>query len=383
MEEQQKLLDYEGLKHLVAKIKTGLRGKADIGDDGKITAGQIPSDLNGVLDFGGMVNGVTVEGKSTEATDGVVYYDTAAKVFVYEVGETYYKEWSTRNLYADDSQTPYKGKIYVNITERKIYHWTDDGLVELNVSLVLGETASTAFAGSRGVALEQDMTAVKAKLPTKADLGEDGKVLSSQLPAYVSDALEFSGMLDGITVHQAKTTLTTGSAVYDNTRKTFVYGVQEEGSEETDYYTDWQTRSSYCDEDFVPLKDKIFVDTTTKKSYRWSGSDLVEISSSLVLGESNTTAFPGDRGLALETEMTAAKASLAKKAEKTELDTAKEELQEAIDTAHTTEATARQAADDKLQGEIDALDKFAVMSEAEYEALSDKDEGTFYMLTED
>lgn len=41
---------------------------------------------------------------------------------------------------------------------------------------------------------------------------------------------------------------------------------------------------------------KIYVDTTTNKTYRWSGSQYVEISESLALGETSSTAYRGDRG---------------------------------------------------------------------------------------
>jgi hypothetical protein len=41
---------------------------------------------------------------------------------------------------------------------------------------------------------------------------------------------------------------------------------------------------------------KIYVDTTTNKSYRWSGSTYTEISASLALGETSSTAYRGDRG---------------------------------------------------------------------------------------
>lgn len=45
---------------------------------------------------------------------------------------------------------------------------------------------------------------------------------------------------------------------------------------------------------------KIYVDISSGKTYRWSGTTHVEISSSLALGTTSSTAFPGDRGLALE-----------------------------------------------------------------------------------
>ena len=41
---------------------------------------------------------------------------------------------------------------------------------------------------------------------------------------------------------------------------------------------------------------KIYVDTTTNKTYRWSGSAYAEISASLALGETSSTAYRGDRG---------------------------------------------------------------------------------------
>jgi hypothetical protein len=46
----------------------------------------------------------------------------------------------------------------------------------------------------------------------------------------------------------------------------------------------------------------IYVALDTNLIYRWSGSAYVEISSSLALGTTSSTAFPGDRGLATETK---------------------------------------------------------------------------------
>lgn len=43
---------------------------------------------------------------------------------------------------------------------------------------------------------------------------------------------------------------------------------------------------------------KIYVDTSTNRTYRWGGSAYVEISASLALGETSSTAYRGDRGKA-------------------------------------------------------------------------------------
>ena len=78
-----------------------------------------------------------------------------------------------------------------------------------------------------------------------AELGSDGKVPSSQLPSYVDDVLE-----------------------YDSQSK---------------FPTSGET-------------GKIYIAKDTNLTYRWSGTTYVEISASLALGETESTAYRGDRG---------------------------------------------------------------------------------------
>lgn len=87
-----------------------------------------------------------------------------------------------------------------------------------------------------------------------ATLGADGKVPSGQLPSYVDDVLEF------------------------------------------------ENKASF------PAKGeagKIYVSKDTNLTYRWSGTAYVEISASLALGETSSTAYAGDKGKALATRLTA------------------------------------------------------------------------------
>lgn len=78
-----------------------------------------------------------------------------------------------------------------------------------------------------------------------ATLDNSGKVPSTQLPSYVDDVLEYSS-------------------------STAFPSIGESG--------------------------KIYVDTNSNKSYRWSGSMYVEISKSLSLGTTSSTAYRGDLG---------------------------------------------------------------------------------------
>lgn len=87
-----------------------------------------------------------------------------------------------------------------------------------------------------------------------ATLGADGKVPSGQLPSYVDDVLE-----------------------YEN--KASLPAKGETG--------------------------KIYVAKDTNLTYRWSGSAYVEISASLALGETSSTAYAGDKGKALALRVTA------------------------------------------------------------------------------
>lgn len=85
-----------------------------------------------------------------------------------------------------------------------------------------------------------------------ASLDSNGKIPSSQLPSYVDDVLEFPS------------------------------------------------------KDRFPVEGesgKIYIDTDSRLTYRWSGTMYVEISPSLTLGENDSTAFPGSRGKELEKKL--------------------------------------------------------------------------------
>ena len=101
------------------------------------------------------------------------------------------------------------------------------------------------------------ISGVQSELSTKADL-VGGKVPAAQLPAFVDDVLEY----DAVSAFPA-----TG----------------EDG--------------------------KIYVAKNTNKTYRWGGTQYVEISPSLALGETSETAYPGDKGAANASAVAALKKS--------------------------------------------------------------------------
>ena len=87
-----------------------------------------------------------------------------------------------------------------------------------------------------------------------ATLDSNGKVKSSQLPSYVDDVIE-------------------------------------------GYYYNGQFYEEPTHATVITPEDgKIYTDLSTNKTYRWGGTTYVEISESLALGETSSTAYRGDRG---------------------------------------------------------------------------------------
>lgn len=136
---------------------------------------------------------------------------------------------------------------YMSLVDNNTAHNINDSTKWFNMTTLpttLAAKMDTATANSTFVPLTQ-----KGVANGIATLDTAGKVPASQLPSYVDDVLE--------------------------------YGVMGE------FPATGET-------------GKIYVAHNTNKTYRWSGSGYVEISASLALGETSSTAYAGDKGKALE-----------------------------------------------------------------------------------
>ena len=120
----------------------------------------------------------------------------------------------------------------------KILQVSSDGSLDLEAFPSIPTKTSDLTNDSGYLTQHQDISG-------KADLDEHGIILASQLPSYVDDVLEYAS-LGGFPL--------TGES------------------------------------------GKIYIAIDTNLSYRWSGSGYVEISPSLALGETSSTAYRGDRG---------------------------------------------------------------------------------------
>lgn len=126
------------------------------------------------------------------------------------------------------------------------------GIVQLNDNI--NSTSTTQAATANAVKKAYDKanhshpylaTSLKGAKNGVASLDENGLVPASQLPSYVDDVLEYDKLANFPAAGEA---------------------------------------------------GKIYVAQDTNKTYRWSGTAYVEISASLALGETSSTAYCGDRG---------------------------------------------------------------------------------------
>lgn len=140
------------------------------------------------------------------------------------------------------------------------------------ISISGDASGSTTFDGSKDVDIRLSLTEDYLKRSERgaangvASLGADGQVPAAQLPSYVDDVLE-------VYIHEGKAYNT-----YDAETKAHSELVSGEGN-------------------------KIYVDLHTSNTYRYSGTSFVEISKSLALGETSSTAYAGDKGKALKEKL--------------------------------------------------------------------------------
>ena len=148
----------------------------------------------------------------------------------------------------------------------------------------------------------------KGKADGLAPLDENGQISSQYLPGYVDEVLEIGGLINGLTAQmvpvQKKSTDENCAVVYDADKNVYVIRIVTD--EQATYYVDWTDGELFgvkTDAGRKPHGGKIYMDVTTNKSYRWSGTKLAPIASDLALGHTSGTAYPGNEGVQLNEEV--------------------------------------------------------------------------------
>lgn len=218
--------------------------------------------INGVLRVNGKVYTGSISGtieKAIADSKGQDIADTyikslsvSGKTITYTKGDGDTGTITTQDTtYTGANGVTVSGTTISNSGVRSIATGTANGTISVNTN---GTAADVAVKGLGSLAYKSSLAAsdvgaiassLKGAASGVAELDSSGKVPSAQLPAYVDDVVEYAA-----------------KANFPTTGET----------------------------------GKIYVDTSTNKTYRWSGSTYVEISPSLALGTTSSTAYRGDYG---------------------------------------------------------------------------------------
>ena len=116
-----------------------------------------------------------------------------------------------------------------------------------------------------------------------ATLGNDGKIPSSQLPGSVDDVIELLDMKATAPAECAK-----GDKYYNTSSKKIFTATAS---------NTWGGTGA------DPEGGKIYVNLNNMKEYRWGGSEMGVISDTIALGETQGTAYEGNKGKALKDKL--------------------------------------------------------------------------------
>lgn len=222
---------------------------------------------NGITVSGTKISNSGVRSISTGDNNGTIKVNTngtSANVAVKGLANAAYKSVDTTIGAASTSTNLPTSAAVASFVEGKGYKTTDNNTTytfatgdangQIKVTSSGGSAQNVSVKGLGSLAYKSSLAAsdvgaiantLKGAANGVAELDAGGKVPSSQLPSYVDDVIEYT----------AKANFPTAG---------------ETG--------------------------KIYVDTSTNKTYRWSGSAYVEISPSLALGTTSSTAYRGDYG---------------------------------------------------------------------------------------
>ena len=231
---------------------------------------------NGVAISGTVISNSGVRSIATGTSNGTISVNTngtSENVAVKGLANAAYKNVDTTIDAASTSANLPTSAAVASFVEGKGYKTTDNNTTytfatgdangQIKVTPSGGNAQNVSVKGLGSLAYKSSLAAsdVGAIASTSkgtangvAELDANGKVPTSQLPSYVDDTIEGYLYNSEFYKESAHTTQITGET------------------------------------------GKIYVDLSTNKTYRWSGSAFVEISASLALGTTSSTAFRGDYG---------------------------------------------------------------------------------------
>lgn len=180
-------------------------------------------------------------------------------------------------------------------------------------------------------------------------LNESGYVDEGFIAPNAFTAVPFKKKVTGVSIENVsvgKFSTDDGCyVVFDSANKRFLLYVAADSSSlisVAKYYNNWRDRRIYYDDNGISRR-KLFLEQSSGKVYYFDGTDLTPIDARLQLGKTSKDAYPGAEGTKLEQRIGAVESAIA----------------------------------------VLKIPKLVTMTEAGYAQLEEKDENTYYMLTEE
>ena len=227
----------------------------------------------------------------------------------------------------------------------------------LDAANTAAENSSSALqkanaANSTSQKVKGDLEALVGNIGTPeglTPLNESGYVDEGFIAPNAFTAVPFKEMVTGVSIENVsvdKFSTDNGCyVVFDSANKRFLLYVAADSSSlisVAKYYTNWRDRRIYYDDNGISRR-KLFLEQSSGKVYYFDGTDLAPIDARLQLGKTSKDAYPGAEGTKLEQRIGAVEIAIA-----------------------------------GLK-----IPKLVTMTEADYAQLEEKDENTYYMLTEE
>lgn len=207
---------------------------------------------------------------------------------------------------------------------------TTAGNASLSASSALTNALTAISTANEALSIAQDAKSASSKATFSADsaveqvnelkrsigrasgiapLDDTGLIAPRYLPASVDDVVEFDGMmtLEPMDLQMASTINPT-AILYCIPLNTFICRGAGVNGSQSKFYNNWSGAEPYGEpsaDGRIPFRGKIYLDVSTNKQYRWSGSTLITTGSDLALGYTDRTAFPGNEGAELREDVDA------------------------------------------------------------------------------
>ena len=171
-------------------------------------------------------------------------------------------------------------------------------IVSLDVTLLIVKDHATlenldyAHSGHTGFASSEALNNGLAAKVDKTELFLNGKVKSELIPDEFDEVMEFAKQVTGTSFMDQTLATDPGTIVWCAATKA--------ACGET-YYRKFLVNNDGTQAGVTtisPVEGKLYVGKTDSNIFRWSGSNLLEVSKSLSLGETSTTAYAGNKGKA-------------------------------------------------------------------------------------